>query len=197
LRAVVEGSIVVDGRAVTLATPRAAIDAGVLLAPEDRRLHGLILSDSVARNVSLPNLASVARFGWVDSRQESALADRAVEQLRIKTPSIDQPVGLLSGGNQQKVVFGKWQARGPKVLILDEPTRGVDVGARSEIYGVMESLAREGVAILMISSDMEEVLAMSDRVVVMHDGRIAGELSRDALSEEAIMQRATGRGHGQ
>jgi ribose transport system ATP-binding protein len=112
--------------------------------------------------------------------------------LRVKTPSAAQPVGLLSGGNQQKVVYGKWLARGPRVLILDEPTRGVDVGAKAEIYALIDELAGSGVAVWMITSDMEELLGMSDRVVVMHEGAIAGELSRDALSEEAVMRLATG-----
>jgi ribose transport system ATP-binding protein len=115
-----------------------------------------------------------------------------VDRLRVKTPRLSQTVGLLSGGNQQKVVLGKWLARRPAVLLLDEPTRGVDVGARGEIYALMDQLAGDGVAILMISSDLEEVLGMSDRVLVLHEGRLAGELGRSSLSEEAVMHLATG-----
>ena len=116
----------------------------------------------------------------------------SINNLRVKTPTARQTVGLLSGGNQQKVVFGKWLARGPKVLILDEPTRGVDVGAKAEIYALIDELAGRGVAVWMITSDMEELLGMSDRVVVMHEGRLAGELTRDRLTEEAVMRLATG-----
>jgi ribose transport system ATP-binding protein len=128
----------------------------------------------------------------VSRRREAALAQDVVTKLGVKTPRLRQPVGLLSGGNQQKVVFGKWLARGPGVFILDEPTRGVDVGAKAEIYGLMDQLAGDGVAILMISSDLEEVLGMSDRVLVLHAGRLAGELRRAELSEEAVMHLATG-----
>jgi len=116
-----------------------------------------------------------------------------IEQMRIKTPHAEQAVRFLSGGNQQKVVLGKWLAMEPKLLLLDEPTRGIDVGARQEIYGLMEKLAKRGVAILFVSSEMEEVLGMSDRALVMHEGRLAGELKRSDLSEEAIMQLATGK----
>ena len=126
------------------------------------------------------------------SQDEALLHADSIRSLRIKTPTATQTVGLLSGGNQQKVVFGKWLARGPKVLILDEPTRGVDVGSKAEIYALMDQLAGAGVAILMISSDLEEVLGMSDRVLVLHEGRLAGELPRAGLSEEAVMHLATG-----
>ncbi len=144
------------------------------------------------RNFALPNLDRLSRLGWVVGRRESRLGRELIERLHVRTASPRQAVGLLSGGNQQKVVLGKWLARQPRVLIFDEPTRGVDVGARSEIYALMDQLAGEGVAILMISSDLEEVLGMSDRVLVLHEGRLAGELPRAALSEEAVMQLATG-----
>jgi ribose transport system ATP-binding protein len=155
-------------------------------------LHGLILPDSVEHNLTLPNLDMLSFLRLVVRRRESALARSLVDRLRVKTPRLTQPVGLLSGGNQQKVVLGKWLARKPVVLILDEPTRGVDVGARGEIYTLMDQLAGDGVAILMISSDLEEVLGMSDRVLVLHQGRLAGELGRGELSEEAVMNLATG-----
>src|SRR5262249_55202487 len=168
------------------------IAAGRLLAPEDRRRHGLVLEESVQRNLGLPNLDRLSRLGLVSPGREAEMARKLCDRLRVRTPQLGQPVGLLSGGNQQKVVLGKWLARQPRVLILDEPTRGVDVGAKSEIYALMDELAGAGVAVVMISSDLEEVLGMSDRVLVLHEGRLAGELPRAALSEEAVMHLATG-----
>jgi ribose transport system ATP-binding protein len=188
------GQIVLDGVPVRIRSPRDAMRHGVLLVPEDRRRHGLILADSVRRNVSLPNLDRLNRLGFVSRPREQSLARRTVEALRVKTPSVRQPVGLLSGGNQQKVVFGKWLACGPKVLLLDEPTRGVDVGAKAEIYALVDELAGTGVAVLMISSDLEEVLGVADRVLVMHQGRLVGELTRGEASEPAVMRLATGGG---
>jgi ribose transport system ATP-binding protein len=166
----------------------------MLLVPEDRRLHGLIVDDDICSNISLPNLDRLCTALFIHRGAEASLARTWVDRLRIRTPGIRQLAGNLSGGNQQKVVFAKWLARGPRVLILDEPTRGVDVGARSEIYALIDRLAADGVAVLMISSDLEEVLGVSDRVLVMHEGRIAGELPREKLSEEAVMQLATGGG---
>jgi ribose transport system ATP-binding protein len=192
LRPVIEGDVRIDGAPARVRSPRDAIRRGLLLAPEDRRIHGLVLSDTVEHNLSLPNLDLLSVLRLVARGREAALARGLVEKLRVKTPRITQTVGLLSGGNQQKVVLGKWLARRPKVLILDEPTRGVDVGARGELYALMDQLAGEGVAVLMISSDLEEVLGMSDRVLVLHQGRLAGELRRDELSEEAVMHLATG-----
>ncbi|HTU22518.1 MAG TPA: sugar ABC transporter ATP-binding protein [Gemmataceae bacterium] len=192
LRPLLSGEVRLDGRAVSIRSSGDAIAAGLLLAPEDRRQHGLVLEESVQRNLGLPNLDQNSRLTLVSPRRETEMARRLCERLRVRTPRLSQPVGLLSGGNQQKVVFGKWLARQPRVLILDEPTRGVDVGAKSEIYAVMDELAAAGIAILMISSDLEEVLGMSDRVLVLHEGRLAGELPRAALSEQAIMHLATG-----
>jgi ribose transport system ATP-binding protein len=168
------------------------VEAGLLLVPEDRRQHGLVLSDSVQHNFALPNLDRLSAFSWVLGRREGQLARDLIGRLRVRTPGPGQAVGLLSGGNQQKVVLGKWLARQPRVLLFDEPTRGVDVGARSEIYALMDQLAGSGVAILMISSDLEEILGMSDRVLVLHEGVLAGELPRSALAEEAVMHLATG-----
>src|SRR5205823_11859483 len=153
---------------------------------------GLVLEESVRANVTLPWLDRVSRAGLISRAREHDLAEDVRHRLNIRTPSIEQRVGLLSGGNQQKVVLGKWLARTPRVLLLDEPTRGVDVGARSEIYGLMDELAGDGVAIWMISSDLEEILGMSDRVLVLHEGRLAGELSRSELNEESVMRLATG-----
>jgi ribose transport system ATP-binding protein len=194
VRHVTGGTIAVDGREVQVKSPRDAIRAGVLLVPEDRRLNGLVLESGVGFNISLPNLDSLARLKLVSGGRESALHSDTIAKLSVKTPTARQPVGLLSGGNQQKVVFGKWLARTPRVLILDEPTRGVDVGAKAEIYGLIDELAGQGVAVWMITSDMEELLGMSDRVAVMHEGRMAGELSRAELTEERVMQLATGGG---
>jgi ribose transport system ATP-binding protein len=186
------GQVMLDGVAVDIRHPQQAIAAGLLLAPEDRRQHGLVLDDSVLHNLTLPNLDHVSRLGWVFGRREVRLGRELIDRLHVKTASPAKAVRLLSGGNQQKVVLGKWLARQPRVLIFDEPTRGVDVGARSEIYSLMDQLAGAGTAILMISSDLEEILGMSDRVLVLHEGRLGGELPRNLLSEEAIMQLATG-----
>jgi ribose transport system ATP-binding protein len=192
LRRVVAGAVKIDGVVQTIRSPKDAIAAGVLLAPEDRRLHGLILESSVGFNLALPNLDRLSSASWVHRGAEGELHQQMIDRLRIKTPSASQTSGFLSGGNQQKIVFGKWLARGPKVLILDEPTRGVDVGAKAEIYALIDELCGQGVAVWMISSDMEELLGLSDRIVVVHEGHIAGELARDQFREETIMTLATG-----
>jgi ribose transport system ATP-binding protein len=190
------GAIELDGRTYFPRKPRDAIAAGVYLAPEDRKRHGLVLPMSVAENTSLPNVASYARFGWLDRKTEQDVAEKGVRHLRTKTPSIKQAVINLSGGNQQKVVLAKWLAMSPKVLILDEPTRGIDVGAKAEIYRHMAELAEQGMTILMVSSDLEEIIGMSDRVVVMHERRLTGVLDRGELTQLAIASLMTGRGSG-
>jgi ribose transport system ATP-binding protein len=194
IRPIERGEVWLDGRRVLIRNPRQAIAAGLVLAPEDRRYHGLVLEESIQHNVGLPSLDRLSFLRLVAQGREAALARDTCQRLRVRTPGIGQTVGLLSGGNQQKVVLGKWLARDPRVLLLDEPTRGIDVGAKSEIYALMDQLAGQGVAILMISSDLEEILGMSDRVVVMHQGRVAGGLARAELTEEAIMTLATGGG---
>jgi ribose transport system ATP-binding protein len=186
------GSMKLDGKDYDPKQPRDAIEAGVFLAPEDRKRHGLVLPMSVAQNTSLPNVGSYAAFGWLDRKTEQDVAEKGVKRLRTKTPSIKQAVGNLSGGNQQKVVLAKWLAMDPKVLILDEPTRGIDVGAKAEIYRHMADLADQGITILMVSSDMEETIGMSDRVVVMHERRLKGILERSELSQVAIADLMTG-----
>jgi ribose transport system ATP-binding protein len=196
IRPAVHGTIKVAGQPLVVRKPADAINAGIYLVPEDRRSQGLVLAESVRNNLSLPSLCRLQTVGLVAAGRERAFADGLVNRLNVRTPSIRQTVNLLSGGNQQKVVLGKWLGRNPRVMILDEPTRGVDVGAKTEIYALMDELAAQGLAILMISSDLEEILGMSDRVVVMHEGGLAGELSHDQLSEEAIMKLATG-GRGQ
>jgi ribose transport system ATP-binding protein len=192
VRALTAGELLLDNKPVRIGSPADAIAAGILLVPEDRRLHGLILPESVGFNISLPNLDRLTSPLGVKRGAEGELHRTWIERLRIKTPTAAQPAGLLSGGNQQKVVYGKWLAREPKVLILDEPTRGVDVGAKAEIYALIDELAGRGVAVWMITSDMEELLGMSDRVVVMHEGRVAGTFAAAPFKEEAVMRLATG-----
>ncbi len=186
------GSIEVSGKRVAMRSPRDAIAQEIFLVPEDRKQQGLVLPMDVGQNTTLPGLHRLSYLSWVDPRQEQKLADEMVQRMRVKTPSTRQIIQYLSGGNQQKVVIAKWLAMHPKVLLLDEPTRGIDVGAKHEIYELMEELARKGVAILFVSSEMEEILGMADRVLVMHEGALSGELARDQLSEEAVMHLATG-----
>lgn len=189
----VEGSIVIDGREVTFKSPQEAIAAGMALVPEDRKQHGIVVEMTVRENVSLAGLSrNRLPGGFVNRGVEHRDTDKMVDQLRIRTPHNEQICQYLSGGNQQKVVIGKWLSLTPRILLMDEPTRGIDIGAKEEIYKLMENLAREGVAILFVSSEMEEVIGMSDRTIVMHEGQITGELPHDQLTEEAIMQLATG-----
>jgi ribose transport system ATP-binding protein len=189
------GRIVVRGTPARCSSPRQAIRAGVALVPEDRKLDGLIAEMTVRENLSLASLHRDRRAaGLLDRAAERRLAARMIGELAIRTAGDRRPAGLLSGGNQQKVVLGRWLALDPRVLLLDEPTRGIDVGAKEEIYLLMERLAERGVGILFASSEMEEVFGMADRVLVMREGRIAGELDRDGLSEEAVMGLATGGG---
>ncbi len=192
VRAKYSGELDLSGRLLRVRSSAEAIRAGIFLIPEDRRIQGLVLAASVRNNISLGSLDRLNWLRLVALRQERELAKSMCKRLNVRTPGIGQTVSLLSGGNQQKVVLAKWLARSPLVLILDEPTRGIDVGAKTEIYSLMDQLAAQGVAILMISSELEEILGMSDRVLVMHEGRLAGELSRFAMTEEAIMHLATG-----
>jgi len=177
-------------------TSREAIAAGIMLAPEDRRRTGLVLPMSVKRNLSLASLRRDQRRGllrgFLNPAAENQVSAKMIELMRIKTATDRQVVRYLSGGNQQKVVLGKWLSLEPKLLLLDEPTRGIDVGAKEEIYKLMDQLAGRGVAILFVSSELEEIISMSDRAMVMHEGRISGELSRAELSEESVMRLATG-----
>ena len=187
------GTIRVAGRPLVCRSPRDAIRAGLALVPEDRKQHGLVIEMSVQANVGLAGLdRHQLPFGFLNRRAEVQDTATMTTKLGIKTPGPLQLVKFLSGGNQQKVVLGKWLALQPQVLLLDEPTRGIDVGAKHEIYRLMEELAGAGLAVLFASSEMEEILGMSDRVIVMHEGRITGELARAQLSEEAIMHLATG-----
>jgi ribose transport system ATP-binding protein len=181
------GQILIGGRPVHIGSPRDAIQHGLGFVTEDRKLQGLVLGMTVRENETLASLARVARFGFLNLLRERKLARQLVEQLGVRTPSVEQEVEHLSGGNQQKVVIAKWVATQPRILILDEPTRGIDVGAKAEVHALMSRLAQEGVSILMISSELPEVLGMSDRILVMRQGRITGEFSREEASQEAIL----------
>jgi ribose transport system ATP-binding protein len=193
LDSLASGEVTLAERKLPLGNPRAAIDRGIYLVPEDRRGEGLVTGLSVRENVTLPSLNRFASLCFIHRGRERKVAEEQIQSLKIKTPGTEAKVVNLSGGNQQKVVLGKWLSMNPKVMILDEPTRGIDVGAKAEIYRLMRSLAEQGTVILMISSDMEEVLHVSDRVAVMHEGQITGVLERRDCSEENIMQLAVGR----
>jgi len=189
------GQLRVAGRTVRFRNPADAIRAGVVLVPEDRKQEGLIVDMTIQQNLSLAGLSRhCIGPGILNHRHERELAGEMIRRLRIRTPSANQSVRHLSGGNQQKVVLGKWLSMQPRVLLLDEPTRGIDVGAKEEIYELMEALAASGVAILFVSSELEEIMGMSDRVLVLHQGRLSGQLARAELSEQAIMSLATGGG---
>ncbi|MGG1611691.1 sugar ABC transporter ATP-binding protein [Paenibacillus phoenicis] len=188
------GTIAINGKKVQIRKPSDAIRAGLALVTEDRKDEGLLLAMSVRDNLSMTNLTAVSNGGFLSEAKERELADTLIQRLRIKTSSGAQAVGSLSGGNQQKVVIGKWLATNPQVLILDEPTRGVDIGAKKEIYDLMNKLAAEGVAIVMISSELPEILGMSDRILVMHEGKLTGHFTREEATQEKIMICATGGG---
>jgi len=186
------GQIVVSGRPVIVDSPSTAIDAGIAYVPEDRRQHGVVLEMSVAANTTLASLNDVAAHGLIDRERERQQARRYVDRFRVKTPSVDAAVGTLSGGNQQKVALARWLSTNPTVLLLDEPTQGVDVGAKAEIHGLMQELVEQGLAILMISSELPEILGMSDRIVVMREGTIRGILDRSEASQARILALALG-----
>ncbi|MGE5582325.1 MAG: sugar ABC transporter ATP-binding protein [Bacillota bacterium] len=189
------GEILIDGNPVSLQSTSDAVKAGIAMAPEDRKLQGLVLGMSIRKNITMANLFRMNRFGFIKMKEEFKIAADLVDKFSIRTPSVDREVIYLSGGNQQRVVIAKWLATNPKVLILDEPTRGIDVNAKAEIYGLMCDLVRNGVGILMISSELPEILAMSDRVLVMHEGRISGCFEHADATPEAIMSCATGEVH--
>jgi len=189
------GCLKIAGNSLVPQTPMEAINAGIALVPEDRKKQGVVLEMAVSENLSLASLRRDQKAGLINRRAESDLCREMIGKLRIKTPGGKQPAQFLSGGNQQKVVLGKWLAMRPRVLLLDEPTRGIDVGAKQEIYQLMEQLAADGVAILFVSSEMEELLGMADRVLVMHQGRMTGELTGSGLTEQSVMHLATGGRH--
>jgi rhamnose transport system ATP-binding protein len=183
----------VAGREFNPRSPAEAIAAGLAYLPEDRRRHGVVLDLPVASNLTLAALDTVSRAGWLDAEAERATATRLVDALAVKTASLDTPVRLLSGGNQQKVALGRWLVRVPDVLVLDEPTQGVDVGAKAEIHRLIGDLAARGLGVVLISSDLPEVLGMSDRVLVMRQGQIVARFDRAAADAESVMAAAFGR----
>jgi L-arabinose transport system ATP-binding protein len=183
-----EGDIEVAGKAVKIRRPRDAIEAGIAYAPEERKADALLPERSVSDNATLAILRRLTRLRVVKRREELDIARDYVSRLRVKTPSLHQMIGKLSGGNQQKIVLARWLATKPKVLVLDEPTRGIDVGAKAEIYALIEQLAREGIGILLISSELPEILGLSDRIVCMQRGRITGELLASEATEERVLR---------
>jgi rhamnose transport system ATP-binding protein len=185
-----EGEILLKNRTVIVKSPSQAVELGIAYVPEDRRRHGVILEMPIAANVTLAILKQLTGAGLINFGKEREIATSYVEKLGVKTPSIATPAGNLSGGNQQKVAVARWLATEPAVIILDEPTQGVDVGAKAEIHRLMGELARRGMAILMISSELPEVLGMSDRIAVMHGGRVVGELSRAEATQEKVLELA-------
>ena len=186
------GEILIDGSAVHISCPQQAISLGMSMVPESRKEQGLVLINSVGFNIALANVERLKGWLFLSDRKRHSLAWRYIERMRIKTRSEAQAVFELSGGNQQKVLLGKWLANQPKILILDEPTRGVDVGAKTEIYAIINELAAEGMAIILVSSELSEIINMCDNVCVVHEGRITGRLSREEFSQDKIMHYATG-----
>jgi rhamnose transport system ATP-binding protein len=186
------GQILLKGEAVDVTSPSKAVQLGIAYVPEDRRRHGVILEMPVDANATLAILRKIASAGLINFSRQRQISSTFVKRLGVKTPSISTPVGNLSGGNQQKVALARWLAADPAVIILDEPTQGVDVGAKSEIHRLMGELAKTGLAIIMISSELPEILGMSDRIAVMHEGRIVGELTRAEATQEKVLELALG-----
>src|ERR1043165_8135763 len=188
----IEAEVALNGQGLRIRNAQDAITHGIYLVPEDRRLSGLIVDFNVRENITLPNLESYSSAKIINQKKEASAAREACKAINIKTPTTEMRAANLSGGNQQKVVLAKWLTFKPRVLIFDEPTRGIDVGAKAEIYQLIRNLAAKGVAVIVISSEMEEVLGISDRIAVMHEGRLTGILDRAQFSEEAVMRLATG-----
>jgi rhamnose transport system ATP-binding protein len=186
------GTVVVNGQPLTGASPREAMAAGMALVPEDRRQQGLVMDMSIDHNVALASLTRLRRHGLIRRARERDLATTWGRTLQLKFGRMKNPVATLSGGNQQKVVLAKWLARQPSVLVIDEPTRGIDVGTKVEVHRLLDRLVADGVGVLMISSELPEVLHMADRVLVLREGRLVAELSRAAADEASIMRAATG-----
>jgi len=186
------GTVSVSGRLVSIRSPRDAIDLGIGLVPEDRKRQGLVLSQSGVHNTSLPILRRLSRFRWLKRRDERALATKYFGRLRVRTPSVESVVAGLSGGNQQKVVLAKWLAAQSRILILDEPTRGMDVGAKAEIHALIDELAAQGTAILLISSELPELLRLSRRIIALRSGRVVGEVPRANATQEGLLRMMAG-----
>ena len=188
----VSGSIELEGKVITISSPEDAISKGLVLAPEDRKKDGLCTKLSIRENIALPNLDRIcSKLGIINFKKERVIVDKVVKDLKVKLASFEADAAALSGGNQQKVVVGKWLARNSKVIMFDEPTRGIDVAAKVEIYQLMNQLKQNGIGVLFISSEMPEVLGIADRIIVMCDGRITGELMREEATQEKILELAT------
>ena len=185
----ISGTMKIHGKEVKLHSPRQAIEAGLAYVTEDRKGNGLILSNPISVNTTLANLKGVTKRGVIDRDLELKVAEEYVKKLHTKTPSVTLNVGSLSGGNMQKVLLAKWMYANPDILILDEPTRGIDVGAKYEIYCIINDLVAEGKSVIMISSELPEVLGMCDRIYVLNEGRIVGEFTQEEASQEKIMAR--------
>lgn len=186
------GKIIIDGKELNKISPRSAMKHGIGFITEDRKIEGLLLDKDIKTNIALTNLSRISKYGILKKKKEKELVQNGIKELNIKCFDANHVCEKLSGGNQQKVVFAKWVYTNPKLLILDEPTRGVDIGAKKEIYQIMNDLAKKGVAIIMVSSELPEILGMSDRVLVIHEGKVGGILEKEEASEEKIMTLATG-----
>ena len=186
------GEILIDGQPVKIKNPMDAMKAGIGFITEDRKVEGLMLDKTIRENIALANLGTISGSGVVSKAKEKSLISRGIEEFKIRCFGTEHECGNLSGGNQQKVVLAKWIYTEPKILILDEPTRGVDIGAKKEIYNVINDMARKGVAIIMVSSELPEILGMSDRVMVVREGDVRGILNIENASQESIMTLATG-----
>jgi len=191
-----QGEIWIEGQRVTLNSPQAAIRHGIGLVPEDRKTQALFLNMAVADNIAMSAIPKLARASLIDFGRVRAAAQEYVKRLNVRTPSLQQLVRNLSGGNQQKIAIARWLVLNPRILILDEPTRGIDVGAKAEVHALMTQLSRQGMGILMISSELPEILGVADRILVMHEGRMAAEFPRDQATQEVIMLAATGASNG-
>jgi ribose transport system ATP-binding protein len=185
------GKIIFKGKEISPKTPREAIDYGIALVPEDRKRHGVLLGNSIKNNINMPIYNKISKVSVINKKTELAIAKKYKEELMIKTPTLNQLVKNLSGGNQQKVILGKWLAANSELIIFDEPTRGIDVGAKFEIYKLINDLVENGKTVLLISSEMEELMGMSDRIIVLAEGWITGELSKDEFNQDTIMRLAS------
>ncbi|HMB10800.1 ATP-binding cassette domain-containing protein, partial [Saliniramus sp.] len=192
LRDCASGTILIDGKEVSIGSPERAIGMGISLVPENRKEQGLVLQMSCRDNMTLPQVQDLTAGPFVSSGAEIAIFDQYRDRLAIKTPSWRQPAGVLSGGNQQKIVIGKWLSMQPRVLIVDEPTRGIDVGSKSEIHTLLRELAAQGYAVIVISSEMPEILRVSDRIVAMYHGRITREFTAAEVTEDSLVQAISG-----
>lgn len=190
----VEGQLQLNGKTVSINSPKDAIEKGISYLTEDRKEKGLILIDDIKRNISISSLSSISKNTVINENEEIRIANEYKQKMRIKTPSIEQKVGNLSGGNQQKVALSKWMMTQPQILIVDEPTRGIDVGAKYEIYNIMNEFVSQGNSIIMISSELPEIIGMSDRVYVMNEGRIVGQVEKEDINQETIMKYSIGHG---